>query len=147
MRQPQFTQTMADGAWNLAGSVPPSAPRRAGSRTTAAERFNAPLYTETVSDACRWNAIDEGDLSDDEDELSVVELDGMPLIYEACTVMPSAVCKVSRPVKVRFLQTPHGTRRLEVPRGYVEAMRHERAPQLWCAMQPEMGAQRDCHSF
>ena len=58
---------------------------------------------------------------------------------EPDTFHPSALAS-SRAAKVKFFNTQQGVKELTVPRDFEEAMRHERAPQLYDAMHREMSA-------
>ena len=51
------------------------------------------------------------------------------------------------PPKVRYVQTPAGLLRKEVPRDHWEAKRHSDAPRFWEAMLLEMESQQDCGTF
>ena len=128
--------------WRLPGTEADLQPRRPGSRVAAEQRFAHAAYV-LPHQPFAGEAAGEVDPDELESYFACVDYDGCPIWYESCVAtFPSARASAAqKEAKVRFFETPQGVHRLEVPRGYSEAMRHERAPQLFDAMCREMSAQ------
>ena len=94
-----------------------------------------------------WSgADDDGDLSDDDDDVFAVCTAGVSTPYAACTKVPTNVWKAA--ARTRFSEGPDGmSLRHDIPRGYDEASRHPEAAAIWEAMIREMNAHDDCGTW
>ena len=141
-----------------------SKPALRGWATRQADRVRAPGYVQP--DGPGWWQVDDGDLSDEGDDVfssggagagevcgATPDADGdvhqywhVPALYQACVKVPIHACKAA--VRTRFSKAPDGTTtRHDVPRGYDEAARHPESAAIWEAMIREMNAHEDCQTW
>ena len=147
-----------------AGALGVSVPAAFSSRVQPARRSSlpalrvrAPAYRTPVGPGW-WGDADEGDLSDEGDDVfSLVADRGSAsavgggadwpdaVEYQACVKVVDA-CKAA--TRTRFSTGPDGgSLRHDIPRGYDEAARHAEAPAIWEAMIREMNAHADCGTW
>ena len=118
--------------------------RGAGARR-AEEVVRAPEYEDPTGPGW-WDDVDEGDLSDDGDDVFAVSHGTVIQAYHACFKVPTAALKAA--VRTRYSVGPSGDPvRHDVPRGYDEASVHPDAARLWEAMIREHSAHIDCGTW
>ena len=111
----------------------------------AEEVCRAPGYVPPAGPGW-WGDIDEGDLSDDGDDVFAISGGAVVQAYHACFKLPTQALKVA--VRTRFSVGPGGdTLRHDIPRSYDEAAIHPEAPKLWEAMVREHNAHMDCGTW
>ena len=112
---------------------------------TREQVVRAPGY-EAPSGPGWWDDVDEGDLSDDGDDVFAVTSGSVVQAYRSCVKVESSALKAA--VRTRFSEGPDGnTVRHDIPRGYDEASVHPDCARIWEAMIREHDAHIDCGTW
>ena len=105
----------------------------------------APDYEEAGGPGW-WDDVDEGDLSDEGDDVFSINTAGVTHAYRSCVKVEATALKAS--VRTRFSVGPDGsTLRHDIPKNYDEAAVHEESELIWEAMIREINSHVDCKTW